>query len=89
MTAIRRDDTTGRPVLITAVCHRRIPYLKTDWQKEKMGNCAENWGADTISESIDTLNLESVRLRPRRYLTFSNARLNPANDLSIVESGTA
>jgi putative transposase len=23
------------------------------------------------------------------YLTFSNARLNPVNDLSIVESGTA
>ena len=34
MTNIRRYDTTGRPVFITAVCHRRIPYLKRDWQKE-------------------------------------------------------
>jgi hypothetical protein len=34
MTNIRRYDTTGRSVFITAVCHRRIPYLKRDWQKE-------------------------------------------------------
>ncbi len=34
MTNIRRYDTTGRPVFITAVCHRRKPYLETDWQKE-------------------------------------------------------
>ena len=34
MTNIRRYETTGRPVFITAVCHRRIPYLKRDWQKE-------------------------------------------------------
>jgi putative transposase len=34
MTNIRRYDPTGRPVFITAVCHRRIPYLKRDWQKE-------------------------------------------------------
>jgi putative transposase len=34
MTNIRRYDATGRPVFITAVCHRRIPYLQMDWQKE-------------------------------------------------------
>ena len=34
MTNIRRYDPTGGPVFITAVCHRRVPYLKTDWQKE-------------------------------------------------------
>ena len=28
MTHIRRYETTGRPVFITAVLHRRIPYLK-------------------------------------------------------------
>ena len=28
MTHIRRYETTGRPVFITAVPHRRIPYLK-------------------------------------------------------------
>ena len=34
MTNIRRYEASGRPVFITAVCHRRKPYLKTDWQKE-------------------------------------------------------
>ena len=34
MTNIRRYETTGRPVFITAACYRRKPYLKTDWQKE-------------------------------------------------------
>ena len=34
MTNIRRYDPVGRPVFITAVCYRRIPYLKTDGQKE-------------------------------------------------------
>ena len=34
MTNIRRYETTGRPVFITAVCYRREPYLETDWQKE-------------------------------------------------------
>ena len=29
MTNIRRYDTTGRLVFIIAVCHRRIPYLKS------------------------------------------------------------
>ena len=28
MTHIRRYETTGRPVFITVVLHRRIPYLK-------------------------------------------------------------
>jgi len=28
VTQIRRYETTGRPALITAVLHRRIPYLK-------------------------------------------------------------
>ena len=28
MTHIRRYETTGRPVFITDVVHRRIPYLK-------------------------------------------------------------
>jgi len=34
VTNIRRYETTGRPVFITAVCYRRKPYLETDWQKE-------------------------------------------------------
>jgi putative transposase len=34
VTNIRRYQTTGRPVFITAVCYRRKPYLETDWQKE-------------------------------------------------------
>jgi len=34
VTNIRRYETTGRPVFITAVCYSRIPYLKSDWQKE-------------------------------------------------------
>jgi len=28
VTHIRRYETTGRPVFITVVLHRRIPYLK-------------------------------------------------------------
>jgi putative transposase len=34
VTNIRRYETTGRPVFITAVCYRRKPYLETEWQKE-------------------------------------------------------
>jgi len=34
MTNIRRYETIGRPVFITAICYRRKPYLETDWQKE-------------------------------------------------------
>ena len=34
MTNIRRYDPVGRPVFITAICYKRIPYLKTDEQKE-------------------------------------------------------
>ena len=34
MTNIRRYETTGRPVFITAVCYRRRLHLKTDAQKE-------------------------------------------------------
>lgn len=34
MTNIRRYETTGRPVFITAVCHHRMPCIQSDWQKE-------------------------------------------------------
>jgi putative transposase len=34
MTNIRRYTTTGRPVFITAVTYRRIPYLNTDSHKK-------------------------------------------------------
>ena len=34
MTNIRRYETTGRPVFISAVCYCRKPYLEGDWQKE-------------------------------------------------------
>jgi hypothetical protein len=34
MTNIRRYESSGQPVFITAACYRRKPFLKTDWQNE-------------------------------------------------------
>jgi predicted amidohydrolase YtcJ len=34
VTNIRRYETYGRTVFITAVCYRRLPHLEMDWQKD-------------------------------------------------------
>jgi putative transposase len=34
VTNIRRYETSGRTVFITAVCSHRLPHLEMDWQKD-------------------------------------------------------